>query len=215
MGMKQAERVWKLAHDLNSRGPLAEWSRLNAGGCPWELRHHKHLMPTLLHHKRLATFGCNISENGNKNRRAFYPNVLYRPLTSRALGMVVWSRVAAKTLLEIDRKGGLDEYLLTVPDAKLDCPVAQMYRKRVVEVYRASGRHVSPVESDEVIVNPVTAERAEMLRLLGERYGEAYKKWVAYQRRQMQLTNPACMHSHHSKLKENIIRLHRAKTLAP
>ncbi|HOO50323.1 MAG TPA: 50S ribosomal protein L28 [Alphaproteobacteria bacterium] len=65
-------------------------------------------------------FGNNVSHAQNKTRRTFNPNVQDTSLFSEVLGTLVRLRVTAAGLRTIDKKGGLDKFLLATPKTKLD-----------------------------------------------------------------------------------------------
>ena len=56
--------------------------------------------------------GNNVSHANNKTRRRFLPNLQSRRLFSETLGQSVRLRIAASTLRTIEKRGGLDGYLL-------------------------------------------------------------------------------------------------------
>ncbi|TPX64446.1 hypothetical protein SpCBS45565_g05861 [Spizellomyces sp. 'palustris'] len=160
MPLQYPQRVWQLARDVAAKGPLADPRRL--GGIPFDLKQYRRIIPTFMHGKQI-TFGDNISEKGsNRTRRAFLPNVIYRPLYSRTLDMNIWTRLSTHALREVDAKGGFDEYILTLPDKYLECDVAKMYKRKITDgYYGAKG-------------GKVKVFRAEMESLLGSKYGEEY-----------------------------------------
>jgi ribosomal protein L28 len=124
MGIPYPLRVWKLGQAVAKNDKIANLK--NWGILPHELRHKKAIMPVLMHGKKI-TFGDNVSELGNNHtRRAFIPNVLFKPLYSRgvlsiisALDMFVWTCVSASALREIDSFGGFDEYITRVSANKV------------------------------------------------------------------------------------------------
>ncbi len=63
--------------------------------------------------------GNNVSHAHNKTRRSFEPNLQSTRLYSNALRRHIRLRIAASTLRTIDKKGGLDEFLLGYRNAKL------------------------------------------------------------------------------------------------
>jgi large subunit ribosomal protein L28 len=63
--------------------------------------------------------GNNVSHANNKSRRRFLPNVQVTSILSDALGRPVRLRLTARTIRSIEHRGGLDAYLLSMPDAKL------------------------------------------------------------------------------------------------
>lgn len=74
--------------------------------------------------------GNNVSHANNKSRRRFLPNLQSSRLQSDALGTAVRMRITARTLSTIERKGGLDAYLLGTPNRKLT-EEAQSLKRRV------------------------------------------------------------------------------------
>lgn len=74
--------------------------------------------------------GNNVSHAKNRTRRRFLPNIQDTSMLSDALGEMVAVRVAAKAIRTIDKRGGLDAFLLSTPDAKLG-PDALDVKKRI------------------------------------------------------------------------------------
>jgi len=64
-------------------------------------------------------FGNNVSHSKRRTRRTFKPNVQKVTLTSDALGCSVSLDIAARTLRTVQKKGGLDQYLLKTEDREL------------------------------------------------------------------------------------------------
>ncbi len=63
--------------------------------------------------------GNNVSHAHNKSRRRFLPNLQAASLFSEALDKPIRLRVAASTLRTIEKRGGLDAYLLSSQDKAL------------------------------------------------------------------------------------------------
>lgn len=63
--------------------------------------------------------GNNVSHANNKTRRRFLPNIQSRRLFSETLGETVRLKIAASTLRTIEKRGGLDGYLLEAAEAEL------------------------------------------------------------------------------------------------
>ena len=82
-------------------------------------------------------FGNNISFSHRKTRRTFKPNAQRKRLWSASLGCWLRFNVTTHALRCIDKAGGIDEYLLGTPDAKLDS-IAGQNAKRLVEAARAA-----------------------------------------------------------------------------
>ena len=75
--------------------------------------------------------GNNVSHAHNKTRRRFLPNIQVASLLSDALGRSVRLKLSTRAIRTIEKKGGLDAFLLATPDAKL--PVEARRLKRAVK----------------------------------------------------------------------------------
>jgi large subunit ribosomal protein L28 len=64
-------------------------------------------------------FGNQISEYGNKSRRTWKPNVQKVKLYSEALNERITIKCTPAALKYIDRKGGLDRYMISMKDKEL------------------------------------------------------------------------------------------------
>lgn len=64
--------------------------------------------------------GNNVSHANNKTRRRFLPNMQKATLISEALGETIKVRITPKGLRTVEVKGGLDAYLLSTPNSKLN-----------------------------------------------------------------------------------------------
>lgn len=56
--------------------------------------------------------GNNVSHANNRTRRRFLPNVQEMALHSESLGRSVRLKICTKALRSVERKGGLDSFLL-------------------------------------------------------------------------------------------------------
>ena len=74
--------------------------------------------------------GNNVSHANNKTRRRFLPNIQKSALLSDALGQIIQVRVATSALRTIEKRGGLDAYLLSTDDSKLGKKALEI-KKRV------------------------------------------------------------------------------------
>ncbi|MGD9650585.1 MAG: 50S ribosomal protein L28 [Dongiaceae bacterium] len=72
--------------------------------------------------------GNNVSHANNKTKRRFLPNLQERTLLSDSLGMVTL-RLAARALRTIDKKGGLDAFLLSTPAKALPAEGKKLQRR--------------------------------------------------------------------------------------
>ena len=63
--------------------------------------------------------GNNVSHANNKTRRRFLPNLQKSSLLSDALGQTIQVRLRTQAIRTIEKRGGLDAFLLSTPNAKL------------------------------------------------------------------------------------------------
>ena len=73
--------------------------------------------------------GNNVSHANNKTRRRFLPNIQSRRLFSETLGRSVRLRIAANTLRTIEKRGGLDGFLLSAGEAELPSDLVRVRRQ--------------------------------------------------------------------------------------
>jgi large subunit ribosomal protein L28 len=73
--------------------------------------------------------GNNVSHANNKSRRRFLPNLQKSSHFSDALGEAIQIRVSAYALRTIEKRGGLDAYLLSTADAKLGKKALEIKRR--------------------------------------------------------------------------------------
>ena len=64
-------------------------------------------------------FGHNVSHANRRTNRRFQVNLQKVSLVSEALGRAVPLRVSTRALRTVQKKGGLDAYLLSTDDRKL------------------------------------------------------------------------------------------------
>ena len=64
-------------------------------------------------------YGHNVSHSKRATNRRFEPNIQRVRLVSETLGQAVPLNIAARTLRTVQKKGGLDGFLLGTEDAKL------------------------------------------------------------------------------------------------
>ncbi len=63
--------------------------------------------------------GNNVSHAKNKTKRRFLPNLQNISFTSEILGKKIQLKVATSTIRTVEKKGGLDVYLINTPNSKL------------------------------------------------------------------------------------------------
>ena len=77
--------------------------------------------------------GNNVSHAKNRTKRRFLPNLQNISFISEKLGRSIRLRVAASTIRTVEKRGGLDEYLLSASNAKLP-PVALKIKKQILSI---------------------------------------------------------------------------------
>lgn len=75
--------------------------------------------------------GQNVSHSNRKSKRRFEPNLQHARLRSDALGRSVHIRVTTRALRTVQKRGGLDAYLIGTDDAKLP-PEALALKRQVL-----------------------------------------------------------------------------------
>jgi len=73
--------------------------------------------------------GNNVSHAHNKTRRRFLPNLQMTSLFSEALGKSVRLKVSAYAIRTVERKGGLDAFLLDARDSDLTPDIRRLKRR--------------------------------------------------------------------------------------
>ena len=73
--------------------------------------------------------GNNVSHAHNKTRRRFLPNLQKVSLQSETLGEAVRLRITTNAIRTIEKKGGLDAFLLGTPDRKLSDEARRLKRR--------------------------------------------------------------------------------------
>ena len=76
--------------------------------------------------------GNNVSHAHNKTRRRFLPNLQPKLLASDILGRGIRMRVTVSTLRTLERKGGLDAFLISTPDRELT-EEAKLIKRKVLK----------------------------------------------------------------------------------
>ena len=63
--------------------------------------------------------GNNVSHAKNRTKRRFLPNLQNISLLSEKLGKKIQLKVAVSTIRTVEKKGGLDEFLINTSNTKL------------------------------------------------------------------------------------------------
>ena len=77
--------------------------------------------------------GNNVSHAKNRTKRKFLPNLQKITFISERLGYSIQLKVAASTIRTVEKKGGLDEFLLNTLNSKLP-PTARKIKKQILSV---------------------------------------------------------------------------------
>ncbi|HAE01573.1 MAG TPA: 50S ribosomal protein L28, partial [Rhodospirillaceae bacterium] len=76
--------------------------------------------------------GNNVSHAMNHSRRRFLPNLQVVRLQSDILGERIRMRLTTRAMRTVDKKGGIDEFLLNTPARKLT-DEAKKLKRRIVK----------------------------------------------------------------------------------
>ena len=82
--------------------------------------------------KKVMT-GNNVSKANNRTKRRFLPNLQKSSMHSSILDKTLQFRVAASTIRTVEKKGGLDEFLLNSSNSHLT-EKAQKLKLQLVQV---------------------------------------------------------------------------------
>ena len=77
--------------------------------------------------------GNNVSHAKNRTKRRFLPNMQKISFTSEVLGRSIQLKVATSTIRTVEKKGGLDEFLLNTSNHKLPLE-AKKIKKQILAI---------------------------------------------------------------------------------
>ena len=77
--------------------------------------------------------GNNVSHAKNRTKRRFLPNLQKISFTSDKLGKSIQLKVAASAIRTVEKKGGLDEYLLKTSNTKLPMEALKI-KKQILSI---------------------------------------------------------------------------------
>ena len=80
--------------------------------------------------------GNNVSHAKNRSKRRFLPNLQNVSFTSDKLRKSIQLKVAASTIRTVEKKGGLDEYLLKTSNAKLPMEALKL-KKQILSISKS------------------------------------------------------------------------------
>ena len=75
--------------------------------------------------------GNNVSHAKNRTRRRFLPNLQNISFLSEKLGKIIQLKVATSTIRTVEKKGGLDEFLINTSNTKLPSDALKI-KKRIL-----------------------------------------------------------------------------------
>jgi large subunit ribosomal protein L28 len=85
-----------------------------------------------------ALVGHKVSHSNIKTKRRFLPNLLNVTMMSDALGRAVRLRVSANAIKTVDRRGGLDAFLLKAKGEELSPKALELKRQLKKKLAAAS-----------------------------------------------------------------------------
>lgn len=77
--------------------------------------------------------GNNVSHANNRTRRRFLPNLQHASLLSDLLGETIQLRLSTRAIRTIEKRGGLDAFLMSTPNSKLG-KKARVLKRRITKV---------------------------------------------------------------------------------
>ena len=77
--------------------------------------------------------GNNVSHAKNRTKRRFLPNLQKISFISDKLGKSIQLKVAASSIRTVEKKGGLDEYLLKTSNTKLPMEALKI-KKQILSI---------------------------------------------------------------------------------
>ena len=80
---------------------------------------------------KLYLSGNNVSHAKNRTKRRFLPNLQNISFLSEKLGKNIQLKVAVSKIRTVEKKGGLDEYLINTSNTKLT-PTALKIKKQIL-----------------------------------------------------------------------------------
>ncbi len=73
--------------------------------------------------------GNNVSHANNKTRRRYLPNLQHVSLLSDLLGQTLRLRITAHAIRTVEKKGGIDAFLIEARDDKLSLNARRLKRR--------------------------------------------------------------------------------------
>ncbi|MGI9507146.1 MAG: 50S ribosomal protein L28 [Geminicoccaceae bacterium] len=86
--------------------------------------------------------GNNVSHANNRTRRRYLPNLQQQRFYSETLGVAVRLRVSTRALRTVEKRGGLDGYLLKARNAELSSELRRL-KQRVIQAQTAKAEQAA------------------------------------------------------------------------
>jgi len=91
--------------------------------------------------------GNNVSHANNKTKRRFLPNLRRQRLYSEALGESIRLRLSTQAIRTVERRGGLDGFLLDARDAELSGDLRRLKRRIAAVKAAGQGEQATPSQA--------------------------------------------------------------------
>ena len=83
--------------------------------------------------------GNNVSHANNKTKRRFLPNLREQRLYSESLGESIRLRISANAIRTVEKRGGLDGFLVEAKDSELPGDLRRLKRRVLAARASAAG----------------------------------------------------------------------------
>ena len=114
---------------------------------------------------RRCETGNNVPESNHKTRRTWLPNIQWKSLYSATLNEHIRLKVVSAVLRDIDKVGGLDQYLLKESFQEVLGDKGQQLKQRVMTARKSQEAKAVKQQKQQAILNsPVPTD--QMTRLL-------------------------------------------------
>ena len=110
--------------------------------------------------------GNNVSHAKNRTKRRFKPNLQNITFVSEVLGQKFQMKVAVSTIRTVEKKGGLDEFLINTPNSKL--PLKAKKLKKTIDIKLFN--HIYLIKPNKVVPKKLQPDLQKfLLSLIGSK----------------------------------------------
>ncbi len=122
--------------------------------------------------------GNNVSHAKNRTRRSFEPNLQHVRLYSNALKRHIRLRIAASTIRTLDKKGGLDQFLLTRRAILLGVEARKLKKKitKAIAKTEVGGKAITPAAAVATSAADLAPASAAVITVAHESQPDAQPK---------------------------------------